>query len=241
LKDPKGEDLGLGLLPGADHYRAFVGPPEDYDLIAAMSFALLTALGLRQGHALLDLGCGSLRVGRLLIPYLNRAGYTGFEPNGWLVEDGIRNECGADLIELKKPRFVIADGPEGLGAAGPFDFVLAQSIFSHMGVDLISMWLRALAPRLGSSGALVATFLEAEDDDSRSGWVYPECVAYRASTIERIAAENGLSFKLLGWRHPRQTWALFHPPGHRFESLDGQDVSWNAAFDAGFWRDLPSR
>jgi len=40
------ENLGLGLKPGDPHYRAYVGPPEDYDLIAAMTFNLLTTLGL---------------------------------------------------------------------------------------------------------------------------------------------------------------------------------------------------
>ena len=71
---PEVQDLGIGLVPGDPHYRAFVGPPEDYDLVSAMSFGLLTALGLRQHHALLDIGCGSMRVGRLLIPYLNVGG-----------------------------------------------------------------------------------------------------------------------------------------------------------------------
>ena len=80
------EDLGAGLKPGDPHYRAYVGPPEDYDLIAAMTFNLLTTLGLRQHHSLLDVGCGSLRIGRLLIPYLNRKKYFGLEPHQWLVE-----------------------------------------------------------------------------------------------------------------------------------------------------------
>ena len=75
------EDLGLGLKPGDPQYRAYVGPPEDYDLIAAMTFNLLTTLGLRQHHSVLDVGCGSLRIGRLLIPYLNQGKYFGVEPN----------------------------------------------------------------------------------------------------------------------------------------------------------------
>ena len=41
------EDLGLGLKPGDPQYRAYVGPPEDYDLVAAMAFNLLTTPGLR--------------------------------------------------------------------------------------------------------------------------------------------------------------------------------------------------
>lgn len=100
-----GESLGVGLKPGDAHYRAYVGPPEDYDLIAAMTFNLLTTLGLRQHHSLLDVGCGSLRIGRLLIPYLNRGKYFGIEPNEWLVREGIQRELGESLLQIKRPTF----------------------------------------------------------------------------------------------------------------------------------------
>src|SRR6201998_4239980 len=99
------EDLGLGLKPGDPHYPAYVGPPEEYDLIAAMTFNLLTTLGLRQHHTVLDIGCGSLRVGRLLIPYLNTGNYSGIEPNKWLVDEGIQRETGRDQIRIKRARF----------------------------------------------------------------------------------------------------------------------------------------
>jgi len=55
--------LGLDLETGSKHYRAFVGPPDKYDLVSAMQFNLLTSLGLRECHHLLDIGCGSLRAG----------------------------------------------------------------------------------------------------------------------------------------------------------------------------------
>ncbi len=101
------EDLGLGLKPGDPQYRAYVGPPEDYDLIAAMAFNLLTTLGLRQHHSLLDIGCGSLRIGRLLIPYLNRGKYFGVEPNEWLVDEGIRRELGETLVRNQTPDILL--------------------------------------------------------------------------------------------------------------------------------------
>ena len=108
------EHLGLGLKPGDPHYRAYVGPPEDYDLIAAMTFNLLTTLGLRQHHSLLDIGCGSLRIARLLIPYLNRGKYFGVEPNQWLVEEGIRREVGESLVEIKHPTFFFSKSPSAI-------------------------------------------------------------------------------------------------------------------------------
>ena len=55
--------LGLSRRIGDRHYRAYVGPPDEYDLVSAMTFNLLTTSGLRQGHRVLDIGCGSLRLG----------------------------------------------------------------------------------------------------------------------------------------------------------------------------------
>src|SRR5213083_514418 len=134
------ENLGLGLKPGDSHYRAYVGPPEDYDLIAAMTFNLLTTLGLRQHHSLIDIGCGSLRIGRLLIPYLNEGNYFGLEPNEWLVDEGIKRELGEALVRIKRPTFFFSDSPETvIRAKLSFDFALAQSIFSHCRLDLFRM------------------------------------------------------------------------------------------------------
>ena len=223
------ESLGVGLKPGDAHYRAYVGPPEDYDLIAAMTFNLLTTLGLRQHHSLLDVGCGSLRIGRLLIPYLNRGKYFGIEPNEWLVEEGIKRELGEALLEIKRPTFFFSDSPETIAQAKvSFDFAVAQSIFSHCGLDLIKNWLSAVSRSLAEDGALVATFLPGEQDSPTKGWVYPECVNYKPATMRQTAAESGLRFELLDWKHPRQAWALFAAPKFDSTWLRNRPLTWNA-------------
>jgi SAM-dependent methyltransferase len=226
------ESLGVGLKPGDPHYRAYVGPPEDYDLIAAMAFNLLTTLGLRQHHTLLDVGCGSLRIGRLLIPYLNRGKYFGIEPNEWLVEEGIRRELGEVLLQIKRPTFCFSDSPETIAQAKvSFDFALAQSIFSHCGLDLIRNWLKAISGSLAQNGALIATFLIGEEDSPKTGWIYPECVNYRPATLERAAAAVNLRFEILDWKHPRQTWALFAAPGFDSSWFKVRALSWNARLE----------
>ena len=226
------EDLGVGLKPGDPHYRAYVGPPEDYDLIAAMTFNLLTTLGLRQHHSLLDVGCGSLRIGRLLIPYLNRGKYFGVEPNNWLVEAGIEHELGKDVVPIKRPTFFFSASPETIVQAKvSFDFALAQSIFSHCGLDLIRGWLSAVSRSLTQSGALVATFLPDQEDSKLTGWVYPECVNYQPETLERAAAEVNLRFEILDWKHPRQTWALFAAQKFNSDWLKKKPLTWNTALE----------
>ena len=47
-----------------ENYRTYVGPPERHDYMGSNQFRLLTALGLRSKHKLLDFGCGSLRAGK---------------------------------------------------------------------------------------------------------------------------------------------------------------------------------
>ena len=222
------QDLGLGLKPGDPHYRAYVGPPEDYDLIAAMTFNLLTTLGLRQRHSLLDIGCGSLRIGRLLIPYLNRGKYFGVEPNEWLVDEGIRREVGETLVQIKRPTFLFSNSPGIiLQAKVAFDFALAQSIFSYCGLNLIKEWLAAISRSLARDGALIATFLIGQEDSRQTGWIYPDCVNHPSAALECAARDVDLRFEILDWKHPRQTWALFAAPDFDSTWFKDHPLTWN--------------
>jgi cyclopropane fatty-acyl-phospholipid synthase-like methyltransferase len=226
-KKPKTHGLALDLNPGDNHYRAYVGPPKDYDLVSAMVFNLLTCLGLRQHHRVLDIGCGSLRSGRLLIPYLNKGNYFGVEPNRWLVEDGVANEIGSDLIKIKQPVFSFNTSMKEFKAPLNLDFALAQSIFSHCGKDLIEQWLIQMHSHLKDDGALMATFLINTEDFEGNGWIYPGCVGYKAETIAELAAKCGFEFRILNWAHPRQTWALFSMKSYDKSLLEGNTISWN--------------
>lgn len=62
---PRSLTPAAGLKPGDHNYRAYVGKAEHYDLLSSLQFSLLSVVGLRDFHYLLDVGCGSLRGGRL--------------------------------------------------------------------------------------------------------------------------------------------------------------------------------
>jgi SAM-dependent methyltransferase len=219
--------LGLSKHIGNKHYRAYIGPPDEYDLVSAMSFNLLTSCGLRQNHKLLDIGCGSLRLGRLLIPYLNAANYVGLDPNRWLIDDGIQYEIGASLVELRQPTFIYDDGLETLAADTKFDYVVAQSIFSHTAPDLLERWIEDVSHCLADNGVFFATFLEGEVESDGVGWIYPECVQYRLDTLAGLAKKYGLEFDVLNWYHPRQTWCAFSMGGFNQKLLNEGSPSWN--------------
>lgn len=223
-----GEATEVGLKPGDDHYRAYVGPPEDYDLISAMTFNLLTSAGLRQHHRLLDIGCGSLRCGRLFIPYLNAGNYFGIEPHAWLVKDGILNETGEDLIRLKRPVFSYETSLNEFLEPLQLDYAVAQSIFSHASISIIRDWLKDCSLHLKESGALFATFVEGDTDYKGNEWVYPGCVQFTPATLKRLAEEQGFRFTLLDWYHPRQRWALFAKPDFDLRLVANGKPSWNS-------------
>ena len=188
-------------------YRSYVGPERQYDLLGASQFRLLCALGLRSHHQVLDFGCGSLRAGRLLLPYLDTGRYFGIEPNQWLIDEAIRHEVGADLVRLRQPRFDHnADFAVDMFETR-FDYILAQSIFSHCGADLVRQALANFSRALAPDGLVVATFLPGADYIG-SGWLYPKCATYRPQTIEAMARDAGLVAITIPWFHPRQSWWL---------------------------------
>lgn len=204
---PVTDPYGLDLKPGGDHYRAYIGPPADYDLIAGQTLGLLFAAGLRETDQLLDLGCGSLRAGRMLIPYLRPGNYYGIEPNEWLVRDGIAHELGDHLIALKRPTFRYVDDFSADAFGVDFDVILAQSIFSHTYPDLTRRGFRRVAKALTPTGVMLATFVEdGPEAPPGDGWLYPGCVPYSWPEIRRMLRETGLTGRKVAWAHPRQTW-----------------------------------
>jgi len=207
-------DTGTGVRPGERHYRAFVGATETYDIFAHMQFSLMTLLGLRQEHTLLDIGCGSLRAGKLFIMYLLPDRYFGIEPEQWLVEDGINREIGQELVSRKRPRFLFDSNFSCTSFGESFDYVIAQSIFSHASQAQIRRCLSQVRAVMKSTSMFAASFVQGDDDYSGDRWVYPETIRYRAATMERLAREAGLACRQLDWFHiGGQTWFLFFLTG----------------------------
>lgn len=202
------------MKPGSVHYRAYVGPPQQYDFMGATQFSLVTALGLREEHTLLDIGCGSLRSGRFLIQYLLPDRYFGIEPNEYLWRDALEHESGWDLYRIKRPRFSARDDFLFSNDPSIFDFIVAQSVFSHTGRDLLDKGIAAIARQLAPSGQALFTAIVEDSASSawsppgwgETGWLYPGCYSYRTADVAALAADHGLLVEKLNWFHPRQTW-----------------------------------
>ena len=207
---------GVTLESGDSHYRAFVGGPHDYSLFGACCFNLLTSLGLREHHYVLDVGCGSLRLGRLLIPYMLPGRYGAVEPNARLVEEAIEKEIGREIVEKKRAAILYNDTFDFPRLKEPYDFALAFSIFSHVSRSQFETCLRKLSGVLSEDGILVATYcpvpwLSGIEEYRGEGWVYPGISFFRDSTIRAMARELGYFLYPLQWHTftAHQVWGVF--------------------------------
>lgn len=190
-------------------YRSYVGPEVRYDLVAAAQFVILTYLGLREYHTLLDIGCGSLRGGKLFIPYLLPEKYFGVEPEKWLVEDGIKYELGKDILTVKRPRFLYSDQFQFSEFGMEFDYLLAQSIFTHASQSQIRKCLSEAKKVMHKNSLLIATVMPGDSDYEGDEWVYPEAITYTLKTMYGLVREQGMYLYKLDWPHPgRHIWML---------------------------------
>jgi hypothetical protein len=227
--DLQSPDRGRNAPPGSHHYRAFVGDTQTYDVFSHMQFSLMTLLGLRETHTLLDVGCGSLRAGKLFLMYLLPDRYFGIEPEEWLVQEGIERELGREIVNRKRPRFLYDANFSCASFGVTFDFLIAQSIFSHAASTQIRRCLSQARASMRNTSLFAASFVEGDDDYGGDTWVYPNTVKYRAATIKRFAADAGLACRRLDWFHiGGQAWFVFFIPG--FEPEIDQLACLNQSF-----------
>jgi hypothetical protein len=194
------KSLGVDLPAGADHYRAFVGPPFIYDVLGALQFMFLIELGLREHNTVLDIGCGSLRLGRLLIPFLLPDRYFGVEPNARLVEEGLIHNFGAgaagsQIVALKRPKFSFNADFDFSIVRPAADFVMAQSIASHTGVKETGTLFRNTVTCMSDHGVAMITYMRCvkeSDCNTKDGWFYPESVTYTDTFFKRLAKAHGV-------------------------------------------------
>ncbi|SHO42880.1 Methyltransferase type 12 (fragment) [Nitrosotalea sinensis] len=203
------DDLGLNHPTGFRHYRSYVGSSKKYDIMAAHQFNLLTSLGLRENHTLLDIGCGSLRGGRLFITYLLPNKYFGIEPEEWLLEEGIKKNLGQEILRIKKPKFSNEKEFKLRVFNQKFDYILAQSIFSHATQKQILTCLSEAKKVMTESSFFVGTFYLGDANNTKTEWEYPGPVTYTKDFMKNAATENKLECKFLKYEHLNgQTWMV---------------------------------
>jgi SAM-dependent methyltransferase len=211
------------LFPG--WHRRNVG--DFWDTIGDEQLAFLQEQGLKPDHSFLDIGCGSLRAGRRFIDYLDAGQYHGVDKeHGMILAAQVELER-AGLVD-KRP--VLAESKhfdlEQLGRT--FDFILAQSVFTHITLNDVITCLVAVDKALAPGGKFFATFYEAPDRTFRGeiahnvrgggtlvSYADEDPFHYDVETLRWICEPLSIDVTVIGdWNHPReQRMLLFARPG----------------------------
>lgn len=139
-------------------HRRFIGGA--WDTHGANQLEFLKSHGLLPEHKLLDIGCGCFRAGRYFIDYLDPENYYGVDANRALMEIGYD----AELSNAQRTRLPVANlrATERFDVdfGTTFDFVIAQSVFTHVSLNHIRLCLFRVAKVLRPGGSFFATYFE---------------------------------------------------------------------------------
>ena len=217
LPNVYGRELG-GEELARDVHREFVGGL--WEEAGRWQFDLLRREGLAPDHRLLDLGCGCLRGGVHFLSWLERGNYFGIDCNQSLLDAGLAVELPrAGLVgRLSGAQLLRSDDYEADAFGVSFDFVLAQSLWSHLPWEEVRRSLCQIAPAVRSGGRLIATYFPAP-----SGSGLPDEIEHPPAGIHSYADRDPFHFRIedlrragddSGWRwldagprdHPRGQW-----------------------------------
>ena len=186
-------------------HRDFVGgnTAEMWYGIGRRQFHFLVSQGLAPHHRFLDIGCGSLRLGQFLTPYLERGRYFGLEAEPDLVEAGLAEELLFDIAQTRAP--VFGHGYEfDFGFVPGFDVAVAQSLFTHLTDRDIQLCLRNLRTVATAQSVLYFTFFEGNSRNTRRKSHAHRSWKYTRDDMEVLAKEAGWATEYIGgWGHER--------------------------------------
>ncbi len=115
----------------------------------------------------LDVGCGSMRLGRHLIPYLDTHCYTGIDRCQEIVEAGIQHELPQGILADKQPKFIYTTDFDLIGCE-PVDFIWASAVFNHLNTESLKNCLNQLNTVCKPETVLYFTYWEGTNNHPES-------------------------------------------------------------------------
>lgn len=186
------------------NYKDYVGAQKDYDIMRKWQYEYLISLPEFDKHkTFLDIGCGSMRLGAVLIPELAPEKYIGLDINKEMVEQGIKQECSDLDFTVLKPKFIYTDKFFMSEIAEPVHMAWAQAVFNHLNLSTVKMCLTNLHPCLSTSGVFYSTYWPAEneisnDNVSDSYNFKKRNIGHTTENMNNLYNECGFTFEHVG-------------------------------------------
>ena len=174
-----------------------------WEHIGKLQFNFLTDNGLTPDSSLLDIGCGTLRGGRFFIRCLNPNRYTGIDISPAAIEYAKRLVCDENLVG-KRPRLLVSHDRDlrfRQFAGESFDFILAQSVFTHLRQEHIEECFEHIGHIMTHTSRFFFTYNEAGRLEQRTIKDFSQSFSFFVG----LAAKHGFILEDLShnYDHPR--------------------------------------
>jgi SAM-dependent methyltransferase len=165
--------------------------------------------GLKPYHRCVDYGCGSLRIGQHLIPFLNRGNYIGLDVTATFFPGGL-GLLGEELVREKRPNLLVIR-PETIFELEqePPDFLLSNAVLHHVHPSELDDYLDNILQLTGTNTQAFVTFKEwtREIQVAEKSWAHSA-----QSLVERIAAlDPCVEVTILRRKQRNGRWARWDP------------------------------
>jgi cyclopropane fatty-acyl-phospholipid synthase-like methyltransferase len=188
-----------------------------WDEIGDLQLAFLKSRGLEPDDVLLDIGCGSLRLGVRAVEYLRPDHYWGTDLNSVLLDAGYEREIEPAGLAPKLSRsHLVVDGDFSFsGVPSDISFAMATSVFTHLPVKQLGVCLRNLARHVARECTFFfSVFTPPDGHPSDQSYRQPiggkvtfpdrDPFHYTISDLHAAAADTPWSIDFIGdWDHPR--------------------------------------
>lgn len=181
---------GRSVFEAAQRYCGNYG--DLWNAAGGAQYEILRAAGLQQQHRLLEIGCGCLSCGFVVMQYLELGGYCGIDPNKWLIDAAMAFTPVRKIAAQKAPRFVYSSDFDASDFCERFDFVFAHSVLSHCSREGMRMFLDGVTATAAPRCTVVASYRDGEMA-TETGWVYPD---HSYLSFDDVSAEASAR----GWR-----------------------------------------
>lgn len=129
------------LVPGFYEQALAKGRHRDivggrWDETGRVQMRILRDAGMQPHHRLLDIGCGSLRLGCKAVPFLDPGNYWGTDASALLMRRGWELEL-AEKDRLSPSQLIEDAGFTFPGIPPDIDFAIAFGVFTHLPHDML--------------------------------------------------------------------------------------------------------
>lgn len=161
-------------------------------------------LGIEQGDVVVDYGCGTLRVGRHLIDYLDAGRFVGLDLDRQIV---VAAETLIDDDQRAKRPLLDVIGPEVLKRVGDMSprWVVCNAVVNHLAPEDYEAFFDAVTRLMGAAGARLVVRTRFREPGRRLGATSWDVGPL---DLEAAAAKHGLTMTLPGGFPRRMRWGV---------------------------------